>query len=302
MLTYDDWKRAVVHLEGQVDARSQEERDAIGARISQFVSSGREPSDEDLRDDGRNVWGRGTAVFLIRDGRRYLVTARHVLTDRGLAELLLRRLGEPSEEYLDRWIWPMIFQIPSISDLAAGRDVGKQTFLMNLSAGVMESSSYLYSSPSEDLAVISLDQHNPAFANELESRGFVPIGTDEVTTGPSKEGAEVYSVGYPDSVAVLGEVPLDPGQRAWASATLSSPVGSWGRVAMQHEALNYFWADISVYPGNSGGPIIEDGKLVGIVSAQATVEGSGVPFAKIMNAGLIDSLIKAQAAKDSRQY
>ncbi len=47
---------------------------------------------------------------------------------------------------------------------------------------------------------------------------------------------------------------------------------------MVHGSLPYFWADMSTYPGNSGGPVIANDRLIGIVShqAQTPIEGQGV--------------------------
>jgi len=76
---------------------------------------------------------------------------------------------------------------------------------------------------------------------------------------------------------------------------------------MLHEMLPYFWVDMSVYPGNSGGPLIEDGKLVGVVSAQADTPIDSapnvrirVPFAKVIKARHLHSLLETQAKKDCR--
>ena len=34
---------------------------------------------------------------------------------------------------------------------------------------------------------------------------------------------------------------------------------------MLHNTLPFFWADMSIYPGNSGGPVVANDRLVGIV-------------------------------------
>jgi CBS domain-containing protein len=52
--------------------------------------------------------------------------------------------------------------------------------------------------------------------------------------------------------------------------------------------------------GNSGGPVVEDGRLVGIVSAQAIVEGTRVPFARAIKSHYVNPLMSEQQEKDKR--
>lgn len=75
---------------------------------------------------------------------------------------------------------------------------------------------------------------------------------------------------------------------------------------MLHEDIYFFWVDMSIYPGNSGGPVIENEKLVGVVSSQATIPLDGaeqrrtrIPFGKIIKAKYIRDLISKQEQKDS---
>jgi S1-C subfamily serine protease len=81
---------------------------------------------------------------------------------------------------------------------------------------------------------------------------------------------------------------------------------------MVHPRLDYFGADLTIYPGNSGGPVVSDGALVGIVSGQGVVEleraeggeeqaervelVARVPLARAMKAELVEDLFEAQLA------
>jgi len=71
---------------------------------------------------------------------------------------------------------------------------------------------------------------------------------------------------------------------------------------MCHPALPFFWADISIYPGNSGGPVIEDDKVVGIVSAQAIWEDARIPFARVIRMEHVRPLLDEQRRKDSEWH
>ena len=90
----------------------------------------------------------------------------------------------------------------------------------------------------------------------------------------------------------------------WSSDAVSVPVSAFGRVSMLHSALDYFWCDMSIYPGNSGGPVIENDKLVGIVSAQALISTEApyetpmrIPFGRIMKAKHLKPLMDRQRGR-----
>lgn len=188
--------------------------------------------------------------------------------------------------------------MPGVDELLGRGDVDSAAFLMNLQAGVTWMAPYSMSSPAEDLAVISL-QREQRFTEDLLAAGYEPIDIDDVAEGPSAEGAEVVSVGYPEATAVVGTQQLHPARRHWASSAISLPVFSFGRVAMSHPRFPFFWADLSIYPGNSGGPVIEEDQLVGIVSAQATVDGTRIPFARVVRAERLRPLLDEQRSKDA---
>ena len=159
---------------------------------------------------------------------------------------------------------------------------------------------YTFSTPEVDLAVISLkDPRLQRFSDDLLNAGHEPIGLHDLADGPSSEGVELVSIGFPEATAVVGEQSLHPASAHWASRAVSLPVSSFGRVAMSHPALPFFWADISLYPGNSGGPVIEEDKLVGIVSSQATWEDARIPFARVIRAEHLRPLLDEQRNKDS---
>jgi hypothetical protein len=301
------WKRAVVHLEGAADSVSLEERLAGLREVSRRLSESKTGEDVALETPpSRDLRFRGTAVFL-RDGDdAFLLTARHVLTDRDAAVradvtpdwVKESASAEEAEERLARWIFPIIFRVPGLDEVLERGLVDDAEFLMNLRAGVSWMTPYTFSTPEIDLAVTSLKREQ-RFAEDLGRAGFAPVTLDDVADGPSEEGAEIFSVGYPESVAVLGQRALHPASAHWASRAVSLPVFSFGQIAMAHPSLPCFWADISLYPGNSGGPVIEADKLVGIVSSQASWEETRIPFARAVRGELIRALLDEQRTKDA---
>lgn len=266
----DKWKRAVIHLECATDSEHFYDRikriDLQRSMLEQGQIS-HEQFAEDLAGRSRDIRFHGTALFLSHAGRRYLLTARHVVWDetsgkRELEEEAKRALAWPENmrqdllqsavERAQNNIFNIIFRVPSVNEVIAKKE--PQEFLMNLGAGTSFTVPYTFSDPELDLALISLDQRDTRFADELQEVGFSPISSDDIADGPDSEGQEVFTVGYPSSTALIGQVSQHPASAHWSSSHFSLPVFSFGRVSMLHDALPFFWADISIYPGNSGGP------------------------------------------------
>jgi hypothetical protein len=303
------WKHAVVHLEGAADSVPLAEQLAELRDVSKRLADPSTPGDlvlDTLRS--RDLRFRGTAIFMRADEHSYLLTARHVLTDRDAALradinpdwVKERTTPEEHEAALARWIFPIVFRVPGLDEVLTRGFVEHAEFLMNLQAGVRSMAPYTFSTPEIDLAVISLKSQQ-RFADDLLNAGYEPIGLGDLADGPSAEGADVFSVGYPKATAVVGEQRLHPASAHWASRAVSLPVSSFGKVAMSHPSLAFFWADISLYPGNSGGPVVEGDRLVGIVSSQASWEGTRIPFARAVRIDHIRALLDEQRAKDSER-
>ena len=202
-------------------------------------------------------------------------------------------------------IFSIIFRVPNIDEVIQTNSDTLRSFLMNLGAGTTSTVPYTFSDPDIDLAIVSLDNRNSKFADELVKNGYKPISLDNLGEEPSREGAEVFTVGYPSSTAIIGEIKQPSSKAQWASNYFSTPTFAFGRVSMLHNEIPFFWADMSIYPGNSGGPVIEDDNVVGIVSAQPTIPveqsqkyRTGIPFGKIIKAKFIAELLSIQEQKD----
>ena len=207
-------------------------------------------------------------------------------------------------------IFNIVFRVPSLDEVLNGTtQVDK--FLMNLGAGPTSMAPYTFSDSGLDLAIVSLDQRDSAFAEELLSKSFQPVSLADLEDGSTAEGSDIYTVGYPAATGLIGQMNLPAAAGHWASSYVSQPVYAYGKVSMLHDALPFFWADMSIYPGNSGGPVVENDKLVGVVSAQPTIEVADIkdqqlaiglariPFGKIIKSGHIRTLLDTQRQKDS---
>lgn len=303
---YEKWKKSVVHLECAKDSQTFNE-------FKEKIKKLREKLDKkeitveaytDMMNSGsRDIRLQGTAIFLSNNLRRYLLTARHVLSDEKKSnDSIEKKLSGVNRDC----IFGIIFRVPSYDEIKYSKTKSlEREFLMNLGAGTSYSVPYTFSSPDLDLAIISLDQRNSNFAEELLALGYEPISMDDISNAPKAEGSDVFTVGFPGATALLGKRQLNFGEEQWASKAISLPVFTFGKVSMLHKDLDYYWTDMSIYPGNSGGPVVENGKLVGIVSEQAHIPIDNVsdveiriPFGKIIKTKYVLDLIKRQEEKD----
>jgi hypothetical protein len=288
---FEKWKKAVVHLESARSRKTFDESVKISLDVQRRQRDGTiglEEAHKILRElHSRKNRFTGTAIFIEHNSLKYLVTARHVVYDAKFSiplaippqmneqgQGVLAKIREREEKITETAIFPIIFLVPSLDDFAAGSTSPSGEFLMNLMAGPYAVAAYTYSRPNLDIAVISLDhgEVTKRFAETLLSRGYRPVSIEDISDGPSTENSEVFSVGYPESVSTWERSALHPAEYEWRAGIFSLPAFSYGHVAMLHPKLPLFWCDLSIYPGNSGGPVVENGRMVGIVLGQPLLE------------------------------
>lgn len=303
---YEKWKKSVVHLECATDSQTFDKFMEKFKKLREKLDKKEitvEAYTDMMNTGSRDIRSQGTAIFLSNNSRRYLLTARHVLLDeKKLNDSIEKKLGRVNGDC----IFSIIFRVPSYDEIINSKIKSlERKFLMNLGAGTSYSVPYTFSSPDLDLAIISLDQRDSDFAEELLILGYEPISVKDISNAPKAEGSDIFTVGFPGATALLGERQLNFGEEQWASKAISLPVFTFGKVSMLHKDLDYYWADMSIYPGNSGGPVVEKGKLIGIVSAQASIPIDNlpdveirIPFGKIIKAKYVLDLIKRQEKKD----
>jgi hypothetical protein len=74
------------------------------------------------------------------------------------------------------------------------------------------------------------------------------------------------SFGFPADFFQVGKKNLPPAVYNWQSDILSLPVVSEGTISDEMPTNSWFSGNIFVYHGNSGGPIVSNNKLIGLVS------------------------------------
>lgn len=312
----EKFKKAVVHLECAADSKSYEEQSRRQNELQQQFREGKLSADalsKELLKLNRDYRSQGTAIFLQHENRRYLITARHVLYD---VKAGIGGVVGPGSRSTNP-IYYMIYRVPSLDNIINYGAKATNVFLMNLEAGPESMTPYSFSDPKLDLAIISLDAPLVKkifnFADKLILLGHVPITIDDIADEPSGDASPVFIVGYLASTSNLVRLDRDP----WRSDFISLPTFSFGRVAMLHKSLPYFLSDISAYPGDSGAPVVEEGKIVGIVSKQAVSPSDiiqlideeniaptalkaivRIPFSFAIKAKYIKDLLEIQKRKD----
>ncbi len=239
---------------------------------------------------------RGTG-FLVKGKRStYLVSALHVLFDERKYSNELCRLNasvqflilnghtnrlEAIKEKIaklsqspDGYIYSKIMLIPSFDDPEASD--GDGSLLMNA-----ETAFPIVIKPEFDLIVISLSKKWPSiprttshqeFLDRIEQK-YTPIPMESLADGPSRIGAEIYTIGFPANglwqVADFMKQNDRKIQANWLPWYKTLPIATFGRVAMVHPKYPVFIGDMTIFGGNSGGPVLEGDKLVGYISKQS---------------------------------
>ncbi len=196
----------------------------------------------------------GTAIYVTDSGSKYLVTAKHVIYDQQESQStagprLYRDISirTPYEYFLKR----------KVNDASI------------LTTGYGPVSPFYLSDDATDIGIISLQaSHTNFLIKTLEDDGYVPINmTDIGRSEDNTTGENIAAIGYPD----ISKVGIFQKRNDYQSNVVVLPVSTFGHIAMAHNQLSYFIGDITVYPGNSGGPVIKGNKLIGIVSGQVLI-------------------------------
>lgn len=217
------------------------------------------PSKNLLPDNRVSEYKIGSAIFLYYKNNYYLVSARHVLEDKEEINRAYTKDPDP--------ICYKIFVVERGDSLAGYSD---PVMLMNLGSETSRRP-YIFSSDEDDIAVVSLKYHT-AFTEALLNKGYVPITLDDINVSCSIEpDQKIMAIGFSGDLFDNGRLAnITLGQFASKSPLPSLPVVTEGTIGDIRPEKNTFVGNIFATKGNSGGPIISDNKLVGIVSRQIT--------------------------------
>lgn len=140
---------------------------------------------------------------------------------------------------------------------------------LELSFGSDRLHPYIFSDDNIDIGIISLQSRwCKEILKTLIDGGYNPIPLSLIDSiGNNKVSDDILAIGFP-SLSQIGRGINNTSAHLEQSNIIVAPIFTFGRIGMFYKQLPFFIADITIYPGNSGGPIIQDNNLIGIVSGQ----------------------------------
>jgi len=300
------WQKCVVNLETEGKLFSKYE---VAQKLEQYSQQGfTQPQLDSIQQKLTAITAShtGTAVYVKDGNRRYLITAKHVLLDSALtreklyqqAHQLLKR-GESIEAIYSR------ISVRTPIDYARNNNINNRA-VYNYDHVTSKLQPYvlLPDQSDNDLAIISLQEKNyKLLDNILQQDGYQPIPIDKVLSGEDLDvGEDIYTIGFPENISVVGKVDLPNSTQMYQLNQVVSPFTTFGKVSMSSSALNFFYAAVPISFGNSGGPVIKDGRLVGIVSginkysilsdASKSVSSDQMPSSNLYGIGQLVKVVK----------
>lgn len=185
----------------------------------------------------------GTALYVKKEKKQYLITVKHLIVN--------RNSGKIHESIIKGTKYAENLKPVGVNEI------------YRLGSGASGETPVVYENNhfDLDLAIISLNINETIeFKRNLESSGYTPLDFKHISDKKLTAGDDLCLIGYPD-FCDLGTVnPMLTDQHL--------PVYSFGKVSMYHNNLSYFMGNIFSYGGFSGGPVIYNNKVVGINTAQ----------------------------------
>jgi hypothetical protein len=228
----------------------------------------------------------GTAIFVKYNGIHFLLSARHVFADNvndsngmcGSLVLVENAAGKPNDTTGQRFI-----ESGTGNDLPAGtftppngiilhnveiEDARSEVRSLRLIFNYFGRQEFVFSNKTNDIGLIALDKvpHGRLFTQTLYNRGYVPIEIDDIdTTCNLMRLDSIFCIGYPEESIV--ERHVSSAARATYLANIKAiNFVSNGFIFASPRNSNFFEAAMFTYHGFSGGPVIRNNKLIGMVS------------------------------------
>jgi len=234
--------------------------------------------------------GYGTAIFAKYHGRHFLISARHVLWNEASGDsmaicpdiVLVENFDAlPNDTSGTIIVDRMIDSAHPVKGKIGVTPLNGSVRVLNFSfvsdtAEIRSLSSlrntdkvkdYFFSSSHDDIGIIDLDtvEFGNRFLQTLAKRGYVPIEISDVDTICRFRRLDpILCMGFP------AETEYDITRQSWFRSTFEADLKS---ISMTTEGFivdnppesNYFEAAIFTYHGFSGGPVIRNNKLIGVV-------------------------------------
>jgi|GEM_PF-5715327 len=271
-IAFNSWQNAVINIESENDKYNIND-------ILNYIKERKKLNKDYTKDDSLKDYNllryevnkvSGTAIYVEDEDRRYLITAKHVVYDKNYTSRHLfftqENLKIRSHEYFEKLNSSISVKTP-FSLFFKGKYNSFKIPDVNQDSATRP---FKFSNDDLDIAIISLQSKMTYQLRELlETDGYKPISIKNIDTSDNYlVGEDIFAIGYP-AFSTLGKILL---QDKSINEDVVLPLTTFGKTALYSPSLYYFIADVTVNPGNSGGPIIRNNKIIGIASQQMLVD------------------------------
>jgi hypothetical protein len=255
------WTRSIVNIECQYWAIDM--RDSIMKLIGQPGQNDSTVADK-LQDIDLVFRSAGTAIFLKEKGEYFLLSNRHMLID-----------PTDGKQHLPMAIY-LTESTGTIHDRKNERIDNSGNIFINAKEGItfmrfmpFGETNFGFSDPNQDLGILNISVGlRASFLEALLKHGYQPITLADIDTSwRVKIGDPVIAIGYPQESRILNKALYFPKRiLQYEASFITRPIITKGVVsALKASNPNFFECEIFTYHGMSGGPILKNGKLIGIV-------------------------------------
>lgn len=258
--SYEKWCKAVVNIECRTGAGYSDERKKLDDLLQEQKISRQQYDDLVMDTYIKAPRYTGTAIFFKHNKNYFFITARHVVAD---------IISYPNDS---TFISTKIFVIDNESNPDVVLPSGFKSepiMIMNYGVGTTDSRYYVFSDKQKDMALISLNNKfypDDRIVRKLLDKGYQPIEFSDLDMSLLSVGQKINSFGFPQDFAQGGRKNITKYEYIWDSEIISAPVVSEGTIQKDVQKDYYFLGNIFVTHGDSGGAIVSNNKLVGIVS------------------------------------
>jgi hypothetical protein len=292
----DQWEKAVVNIETEgyfypkyfVDSTCKSKIDSGYAKIrvdslEQFLFSIHQTK-------------TGTAIYVSYKGGDYLITARHVLFD----PVIVSQKDYENKHEINTWdtleaIFPRTSIRTPFEYYWSQHQLNELGVVYDNFSRGQRPYFFISDSTGDGIGILSL---NEKYWNMLDTllkkNGYVPIPIESAIFDKELQlFDDVYSIGFPEGVSIVLRGNLPPNVIPVQLPDIVTPVTVKGRISMYNPNIQHFYVDLTVYPGDSGSPVIKDGKLIGFISGlnKTAIRDENDNLQKLYNVGHLVNVV-----------
>jgi len=258
----DKWNKATVPICGlkSNEIPTKETRELVDLYLQQKITPEQYAIAVERLETSQSY---GTATFLKYKEKHYLITARHVLIDNSSAMsvfsniLIMDRVGEINYKNVT---------VTKYADGGTASSFSREYF-NRIEFGVPNKlQCFILSTEDEDVGIIDLEDvdidHN--IIRGLYKRGYVPISITDIDTNCKiKNESDIFTIGFPgEGYSTRQLPPILSKEMPYAQSRTFVTKGVIKDVKKDNI---YFLAGIWANHGNSGGAVIHNNRMVGII-------------------------------------